>query len=546
MPSKKLSERFFDAILRSRSKDREALARAKRRAAGRFGRPLPDNTVLRRRYERLVKEGRLAHSPVLEKLLVRREVRTLSGVAIITVLTKPFPCPGKCVYCPTEAIMPKSYLSNEPAAMRALLNKFDPYDQMTTRLRALSDNGHPTDKIELIVKGGTWSAYPWDYRQWFVKRAFDACNQFSKTGRKRKIPVSRSLAVSQRLNETAAHRIIGLTLETRPDWISPPEVVRLRTLGCTRIELGVQSTRDDLLALTKRGHDVAAVRKAGRLLRDAGFKVDYHLMPQLPGSSPETDYQDVKTLFDDSDFRPDMIKLYPCVVVPQAELYEWWKKGEYKPYPDERLIEMLIRVKSELIPPYCRISRLIRDIPSTSIAAGNAVTNLREVIQAKMRERGLRCRCLRCREIGHQPSDVSLQLSTVRPKLFDRIYEASGGREHFLSLESPDERVVFAFCRLRLPAKTAPSELCDLIPEISGAAFIRELHTYGHLVPIDARKKSASQHTGLGRTLMAEAERIAREAGYEKMAVISGIGVRGYYRKLGYRLKGTYMVKQLK
>ncbi len=538
MGSKKIREQFLEEIVRSRPKDRAGFECAARRAAEAYKLPLPDKTALLGRYRRLVGEKKLRPSPILERLLTRREVRTLSGVAIVTVLTKPFPCPGKCVYCPTEAIMPKSYLSNEPAAMRALLGKFDPHEQVMMRLGALAGNGHPTDKIELIVKGGTWSAYPWDYQRWFIKRCFDACNEYKATSRKpqavsRKLKAEndRSLEASQKRNETAESRIIGLTLETRPDWISPKEVGRLRTLGCTRVELGVQSTDDELLKLTKRGHDVASVRRAGRLLRDAGFKVDYHMMPQLPGSSPEKDYQDLKTLFDDPDFRPDMIKLYPTVVVPQAELYEWWKRGEYAPYPDDELVEMLIRAKSELIPPYCRISRLIRDIPSTSIAAGNAVTNLREQIQRTMRERGLKCRCLRCREIGHQSSDVRSQMSGVRPKLFDRSYEASGGTEHFLSFEDAGQNAVFAFCRLRL----APNHI----------AFVRELHVYGHLVPIAERRVSASQHTGLGRRLMAEAERIARAAGYKKMSVISGVGVRGYYRKIGYRLRGTYMVKRL-
>jgi len=540
----KARERLCDAVIEARPEDAASFARAQRAASARLGGPLPDKTEVRKRYDALVRSGRLAPSKAFETVATRSRIRTLSGVAVITVLTKPFPCPGKCVYCPTEAIMPKSYLSNEPAAMRALLNRFDPHRQVTMRLRALEDNGHPTDKIELIVKGGTWSAYEWAYRQWFVKRVFDACNQFSRSGNRRE-PAARTLGEAQRRNETAKRRIIGLTLETRPDWIDVRETVRLRALGCTRVELGVQSTDDALLELTKRGHDVAATRRAGRLLRDAGFKVDYHMMPQLPGATAEGDYRDMKRLFDDPDFRPDMVKLYPTVVVPQAELHAWWKEGRYVPYPDDELIETLIRVKSELIPPYCRISRLVRDIPSTSIVAGNPVTNLREHLQSVMALRGLRCRCLRCREVGHVPE----KKRSRRPVLKDRPYEASGGTERFLSFEDRAGEVAFAFCRLRLPPKTATAETEALMrdmPEIEGAAFVRELHTYGHLVPIDARKSAASQHTGLGRRLMAEAERIAKAAGYRKMAVISGVGVRGYYRKLGYRLQGTYMVKVLK
>lgn len=541
----KLREQLCDAVIEAQPKTDAEFSRAQRDASSLLKQTLPNKTEIRQRYDALVRSGKIKPSETFEALATRRRARTLSGVAIITVLTKPFPCPGKCVYCPTEAIMPKSYLSNEPAAMRALLNRFDPHRQVMSRLRALNDNGHPTDKIELIVKGGTWSAYEWKYRQWFIKRCFDACNQFSRGQSGRKQLADRTLAKAQKRNESAENRIIGLTLETRPDWIDVKETLRLRELGCTRVELGVQSTDDALLDLTKRGHDVEATRVAGRLLRDAGFKVDYHMMPQLPGSTPEKDEADMKVLFTDSDFRPDMIKIYPTVVVPQAELYEWWKEGRYTPYPDTDLIEMLIRVKSEIIPPYCRISRLIRDIPSTSIVAGNPVTNLREHLQDVMKLRGLKCSCLRCREVGH----VASELRTRKPKFFDRTYEASKGTEHFLSFENAKKEVLFAFCRLRLPPKTPTKETEALLkgmPEIKDAAFVRELHTYGHLVPIDARKKSASQHKGLGKRLMTEAERIAKKAGYTKMAVISGIGVRGYYRKLGYRLQGSYMVKKLK
>lgn len=522
-----------------------AFERAQRTASSKFSQPLPNKTEIRKRYDILVRSGKIATSKSFERLTTRSRVRTLSGVAVVTVLTKPFPCPGTCVYCPTEAIMPKSYLPNEPAAMRALLTRFDPHRQVMTRLRALSDNGHPTDKLELIIKGGTWSAYTWSYRRWFIKRVFDACNQFSKGAAGRKPRAERTLEKAQKRNETATNRIIGLTLETRPDWVDIKEVVRLRALGCTRVELGVQSTDEDLLELSHRGHSVEAIRRAGRLLRNAGFKVDYHMMPQLPGSTAETDEQDMKRLFNDPDFRPDMLKIYPTVVVPQAELHTWWKEGRYTPYPDSELVEMLMRVKSEIIPPYCRVSRLVRDIPSTSIVAGNPVTNLRERLHEIMALRGLRCHCLRCREVGH----VAPELQTRKPRLVRQSYEASRGQEYFLSFEDRARKVVFAFCRLRLPSKTTDKEtrsLAQAMPEIAGAAFIRELHTYGHLVPIDARKKSASQHTGLGKKLMADAERIAKTAGYRKIAVIAGIGVRGYYRKLGYRLRGTYMVKRLK
>ncbi|HTM68145.1 MAG TPA: tRNA uridine(34) 5-carboxymethylaminomethyl modification radical SAM/GNAT enzyme Elp3 [Candidatus Binatia bacterium] len=518
-----------------------------REMASEAGERIPPIAALRRAYEKRVADG-AARKPALERILTRRQVRSLSGVAIVTVLTKPYACPGKCVYCPTEAIMPKSYLSNEPAAMRALLNRFDPWKQVTSRLRALTENGHAADKIELIVKGGTWSAYPWDYQQWFIKRCFDACNAF-RTGEKReggKEKRTYSLAASQHANESAGHRVIGITLETRPDWITPKEVVRLRTLGCTRVELGVQSIDDRILDLTKRGHDVASVVAAAALLKDAGYKTDFHMMPQLPGATPASDLAELRGIFEDPRFRPDMIKIYPCVTVELAELHDWWKRGEYVPYPDAALVETLIAAKTS-VPRYCRISRLIRDIPSTSIVAGNAVTNLRQDVQAEMKKRGLRCACLRCREIG-RAAQSDATLAKAKPVFFDDAYEANGGEERFLSFEDARRNAVFAFCRLRLPPM-APAgdakDVWDALPAVRGAAFVRELHTYGHLVPIDGRDPEASQHKGLGRRLMAEAERIAKEAGYRTLAVISGIGVRAYYRKLGYRLSGTYMVKKL-
>lgn len=540
--SKDISSAIIEASLERVPQTKDDFLRLKRRLASEQRVRIPPTSALRRAYAAIVDAAPSRRSQGLEKILVRREVRSLSGVAIVTVLTKPYACPGKCVYCPTEAIMPKSYLSNEPAAMRALMQKFDPWRQVTTRLRALEENGHPSDKIELIVKGGTWSAYPWKYQQWFIKRCFDACNRFGEQkGRKAERQDHRtfSLEEAQRRNETASHRIIGITLETRPDWITPEEIVRLRTLGCTRVELGVQSVNDAILRKTKRGHGTAAVVRAARLLKDSGYKTDFHMMPQLPGATPESDLDELREIFRDTAYRPDMIKIYPCVVVELAELYRWWKDGSYKPYPDEDLVAMLAEAKTS-VPRYCRISRLIRDIPSTSIVAGNAVTNLREVVQARMKAEGRRCDCLRCREIGHAAKDDPSLLG-ARPVFFDDIYTASGGSEHFLSMEDADRRAVFAFCRLRLP----PADAECPIPEVRGAAFIRELHTYGHLVPISETRLGATQHKGLGKLLMMRAEAIARAAGYKKMAVISGVGVRGYYRKLGYRLAGTYMVKKL-
>lgn len=467
----------------------------------------------------------------LERLLRCKTVRTDSGVAPITLLTKPYACPGKCVYCPTEARMPKSYVASEPAAARALRLKFDPWRQVWERVQTLERNGHDAKKIELIIKGGTWSAYPWAYRQWFVKRCFDAANQLGHKKRKR----YSTLAASQNANESAAYRIIGLTIETRPDWINSKEIARLRELGCTRVELGVQATDDAILALTKRGHGVAEIVRATALLKAAAFKTDYHFLPGQPGSNAEKDVAMFSELFDDPRFRPDMVKIYPCVVIPTAELHAWYKAGTFKPLEGEALIDAIAAMKAR-VPYYCRLSRVIRDFPAPEIAGGNLVSNLRDVIKERMKSRGLVCRCLRCREAGHVAAP-----SIGKPMLFVETYENAGGTEHFISLEDEKRTTVFAFLRLRLPDLAAPA----LLPELKGAAFVRELHTYGQALKIKGDLASAVQHKGAGKMLMREAERMARAAGYRAMAVISGVGVRGYYRTLGYRRVGTYMRKKL-
>jgi elongator complex protein 3 len=485
---------------------------------------LPPFSHLLRIYQKMVKRGEIERNKNLESLLKKRKTRTISGVAVITVLTKPYPCPGKCVYCPTEAKMPKSYLSNEPAAARALKLKFNPYEQTKQRIQTLADIGHPTDKIELIVKGGTWSVYPKKYREWFIKRCFDAAN----------LKPSKNLSEAQKINEKSKRRIIGLTLETRPDFINPEEIKHLRKLGCTRLELGVQTIYDNILQQIERGHKAKDSALATEMLRNSGFKVDYHLMPMLPGATPKKDLEMMAEIFKNPAYRPDMIKIYPCSVVKGSKLYKIWKEGEYKPYSDKNLIEILIKIKSEIIPYYCRISRLIRDIPGTSISAGNKITNLREIIQKEMRGRNLKCKCIRCREAG-RATKIHKKL-----KLFIDKYETLGGTEYFLGLEDPKREAIFAFLRLRLPKNEN-----NIIPEIKNSALIREVHTYGSMVPIGKIEKDKVQHSGLGKKLMIEAEKIARKNGYKKIAVISGIGAREYYKKIGYILEGTYMTKNI-
>lgn len=488
--------------------------------------PPPSKKELLISYHSLVENKSLKANQKLEETLKKREIRTLSGVAPIAVLTKPFFCPGKCAFCPTEARMPKSYLSNEPAVMRAVLNKWDPYDQVVSRLNAYKANGHSTSKCELIVIGGTWSFLPAKYQTWFIKRLFDGLNGYT----------AKNLKEAQKFNETADHRAVGMCLETRPDYITTKEVARMRKLGCTRVEIGLQSTDEEVLKLNKRGHGVETVRHATRLLRDAGFKISYHMMPNLPGSTPQKDIKSFVDIFSDAGLQPDMLKIYPCVVVKDAEIYSWWQKGLYKPYDDETLFSTLLEIK-KYIPEYCRVTRLIRDIPTTSVYAGNMRANLRQDILAELQKRGTPCKCIRCKE----PKNIELDPKAAHLNI--RTYETQGGQEYFISFENSTNTILYGFIRLRLPTDINKKTL-RLLPALKGSAIIRELHVYGALVPIDTEMNKI-QHKGFGKKLMEEAEKIAQEHNYKKIAVISGIGVRKYYEKLGYTEKSTYMVKGL-
>ena len=465
--------------------------------------------------------------------LTKRKTRTLSGVTPITVLTKPYPCPGNCLYCPNEPGMPKSYLSNEPAAMRAHLNKFDPVKQVKMRIKALEANGHEVDKVELLILGGSFNYYPKDYQQWFIKKCFDTCNNYN-----RKIKAAKTLNDSFKLNETSKYRIIGVTIETRPDLIDEKEVVWFRQLGVTRVQIGVQHLDDKILKFVHRGHSIDQVIKATRLLKEAGFKIDYHLMPDLPGSTPAKDLAMFKKLFTDPNFQPDQIKIYPTVVNEYAPLSKLFKEGLYKPYSEKQLLELLLKIKL-IIPYYVRINRLIRDIPKESIIAGNKITNLRQYLSEELKKRGQKCKCMRCREAKEDLDDIK------KAKLFTIKYKASKGTEYFISYESPKRDKLYSFLRFRIN-----NDKNNFIPELRSASLVRELHTYGQLVPVNLPVRRGftprrAQHQGFGKRLMKIAEELTKKQGLEKIAVIAGIGVRPYYEKLGYRLQGTYMVKQL-
>lgn len=545
---KNLLENIVLEIIAKLPKTKAKFDVARRQVAGNLKMKQPANRELLKAYQNLLKKKRVKQDSNIESFLRKADIRTLSGIAVITSLVKPYACPGKCVYCPTEVRMPKSYIASEPAAARALALDFDPYVQMQKRIQMLEANGHPTEKIEYIIKGGTWNAYPLQYQYWFILESFRACNEL--VGKKSKKTVNetstieelqKALAKEQKKNEKAKYRIIGLTLETRPDAINPKTIYHMRQQGCTRIELGLQAPDDKILKLIKRGHTVQQFRDAMLLLRHAGFKVDLHFMPDLPGTTPEHDVEMYQSLFTDTGLCPDMVKIYPNTVIPSAELYEWYKDGRYKPYGEKALFDSLLQMKLAT-PRYCRISRLIRDIPSDEIAAGNSITNLREALKKDLQQQGKDCVCLRCREISRQIKNIPMD--TI-PQLFIDSYETTGGTEYFLTFEDKNRIAVFAFLRLRIPTSKAPNELYDLIPEIKNTAFVRELHTYGQLLEIGEKDKKASQHKGMGKKLIIEAEKIAKKNGFKKIAVISGVGVRGYYKKYDYRKKGTYMIKSI-
>ena len=505
----------------------------KKRVAKKTGLPLPSNADLREIYNWLVLKKEILPNPQLEKNLISKKNRTLSGVAVVAVLTKPYPCPGQCLYCPGEKEMPKSYLSNEPAVMRAIGSRFNPYRQVQNRLKSLELNGHCVEKIELIVMGGTFSYLPPQYQKKFIQECFRATNDYPK-----KMPLNKktNLEKEQRKNENSRYRIVGLTLETRPDYIDIQEALNFRSLGCTRVELGAQNISDKILKINQRGHGVPAIINATKILKNFGFKISYHMMPGLPGSSIRKDLEMFKKLFKNPAFQPDLIKIYPCVVTLNSPLYKIWQEKKFTPLTNIQTQKLLGNIK-KIVPAYVRISRLIRDIPETSILAGPKVSNLRQILTQEK----IQCQCIRCREIRQN-------FSSKEKIILNRIdYDASSGKEIFLQYISPDQKKLFALLRLRINP-SLKSEKNNNYPKIlEKSAIIRELHTYGKIVGIDKKNENSPQHMGLGKKLVIEGEKISfNEFKCKKIIVISGIGARDYYRKMGYKLKDTYLVKKIK
>jgi elongator complex protein 3 len=468
-------------------------------------------------------------------ILRRKPTRTISGVTVIAVMTQPTSCPQPepCAYCPggPRQGVPQSYTGLEPAAMRGLQNSFDPYLQVKVRIDQLQAIGHRVDKVELIVMGGTFPATPVNYQEWFVQRCLEAV-----TGR-----ASSSLEEAKQSAETSRIRNVGITVETRPDWARELHIDHMLNMGVTRVEVGVQNPDDNIYDLVGRAHTVHNVIEATRLMKDAGLKIVYHLMPGLPGSNPDKDLRAFQKIFADSDFKPDMIKIYPCLVLKGTKAYDWFVEGKYTPYVNEEAADLIAQIK-KIVPPWVRIMRVQRDIPAQLIVAGVNRSNLRQVVQQNLIDQNTRCRCIRCREVGHRLRNDGVRPDPERVEILTVHYQASEGEEIFISAEDPERDVLIGYLRLRIPSEKAHRREIRSEP----CSIVRELHVCGSLVPVGKRSAKAWQHRGYGAVLLAEAEGITREDyDLKRTVVISALGTKQYYRRFGYDYDGVYMSKML-
>ena len=465
------------------------------------------------------------------KYLMVRNVRSISGVNVISVMTAPFACRhGACIFCPGGPTWgtPMSYTGREPASMRAIQNGFDPYLQITARIEQLEKTGHNAEKLDIIVMGGTFNSTPTEYQDEFMLGVYHALNaERSETIKEAKL-----------LNQTAKYRCVGLTFETKPDWCRKRDVIRMLDYGVTRVELGVQTLHDEVLEVVNRGHTLKDTEEAFKVLRDAGLKITAHMMPGLPGTTPEIDIEDFRTLYYDQRYNPDEIKIYPTQVMENTPLAEMTLNGEYTPLTNEQTFEIILEAK-KITPPWVRIKRALRDLPIPLVVDGPKWGDMRHRIQKKMKQVQEACRCIRCREIGQNLYKREDYIPNPEEfKLVDRDYIAGDGEEHFLSYEDSQD-ILIGFLRLRYPSSDV------FIPELKDAAIVRELHVYGSALSIGERDLGSFQHRGYGKLLLAKAEEMARDKGYRKLSVISGVGVREYYTKFGYELDGYYMSKIL-
>jgi len=477
----------------------------------------------------------LLEAKKLLPILRRKATRTISGVSVIATMTKPYPCPQlePCAYCPGGPTQgsPQSYTGYEPAALRGTQNNYDPYEQVQSRIHQLTAIGHKVDKVELIIMGGTFPATPMEYQTWFIQRCLDAL-----TGK-----TSTSIEEAKANAEVSKTRNVGITIETRPDWAKQPHIDAMLDMGVTRIELGVQNPDDQIYQLVGRTHTVADVAEATRIAKDAGLKIVYHLMPGMPGSNPEKDLTAFKRVFNDTAFKPDMIKIYPCLTIAGTKVYEWYQNGTYQPYTTEEAANVIAEIK-KTIPQWVRVMRVQRDIPARLILAGVKKSDLRELVQSKLKAQGSQCQCIRCREVGHRLAVNHVKPDLEKIKILTQRYDASEGTEVFISAEDPENNVLLGYLRLRVPSAKAHR------PEITAkpSAIVRELHVYGPLVPVGKHSEGAWQHKGFGQVLLKEAEHLAgEEFGLKKLLVISALGTRRYYMRFGYERDGVYVSKSL-
>ena len=533
----------------------------------------PSTVTLNYFYRKLIVEGEIDYNIKFEWFNVKKNGRTSSGITQVTVVSSPYPngspfsCEHDCYYCPNEPAreengwqaQPRSYLYDEPGVRRANANKFDSADQMWDRMTTLLLCGLPIDKIEAMVLGGTWGSYPEDYREEFIRDMYYAANTFYDDADSRRERLS--LEDEIEINMTAPAKIIGLTLETRPDHVTAREIELLRKYNCTRVQIGIQHTDKKILSKINRGCYIDDAKRAIYNLLNVGLKVDVHLMFDLPFATPEDDIKMIDTMLTDEELRFDQAKLYPFASVDWTKTKEWEDKGMDLHYSPQELMEVLIYAMSR-VHPWIRLNRVIRDIPSDYIHAGNDVTNLRQLVMEEMDQRHLTSMCIRSREVKNKPEAIN---NIDKAELFVREYIASNGNEFFISIESPDNKYIYGFCRLRLSndmgivrdikprihRKTKEDneeKYIILFPELDGVAMIRELHVYGNMNPVDMdNMKAKTQHRGFGKRLVAKAEEIAIQGGFKKIAVISGVGVRKYYEKRGYHLGAyDYMYKDIK
>ncbi len=518
---------------------------------------IPDIDFIKR-YDELIKTNKIKYEVRIAKLIRKRAIRSLSWVSVISILTKTWICYWKCIYCPTFKDLPKSYLPNEPAVMRAILNKFNPIKQIHNRLHSLIITWHNISKCDVRIIGGTWSNYPKNYQEKFVKWIYDAHNTYDSLKKNIistnlnwekfasfkikpwfKIKKSKSLKKAKNKNEKSISRVIWIAIETRPDFINEKEIIKLREYWVTRVEIWYQTTFDKINKLNCRWHWNKESIRATRLLKDSWFKVVAHLMPNLLGSNPKLDLESIKNVFEDPNFRPDEIKIYPTVVVPNSDLEKIWKNWKFKIYSDKVLIKLMTKIQ-ELIPQYVRLNRMYRDIPATEILAWSHLANLRQITDENMKKLWIKIQDISHREIRLKDNNpLNSFLNIIE-------YEASSGKEYFLQFIDPKDKTLFSLLRLRIPSQIFNQEK-HYIKELQNAAIIREVHTFWDQLWIWEKSNWSWQHMWFGKKLIAKAEEIIRlnYPQIKKIAVISWVWARPYYRKIWYKLEGEYMTKKV-